>query len=113
MKCPSCNYLNREKAKFCKECGGKLELVCPNCSNNLDLESNFCDECGYNLKLADKANEKPSQLEKVTEEFEEKALRSIPKNLAEKILNNKATLEGERKQVTVLFTDIKGSTSIG
>ncbi|MDA2920757.1 tetratricopeptide repeat protein [Desulfobacterota bacterium AH_259_B03_O07] len=112
MKCPSCNYQNREKAKFCKECGGKLELVCPNCSNNLDLESNFCDECGYNLKLADEANEKPSQLEKVTEEFEEKALRYIPKNLAEKILNNKATLEGERKQVTVLFTDVSGFTAL-
>jgi len=112
MKCPSCNYQNRENAKFCKECGVKLELVCPNCSNNLDLEAKFCDECGYNLKLADKANEKPSQLEKVTEEFEEKALRYIPKNLAEKILNNKAALEGERKQITVLFTDVSGFTAL-
>ncbi|MEE9237928.1 MAG: adenylate/guanylate cyclase domain-containing protein [Thermodesulfobacteriota bacterium] len=112
MKCPSCNYQNRENAKFCKECGVKLELVCPNCSNNLDLESNFCDECGYNLKLANEANEKPSQLEKVTEEFEEKALRYIPKNLAEKILKNKATIEGERKQITVLFTDVSGFTAL-
>jgi len=112
MKCPSCNYLNREKAKFCKECGVKLELVCPNCSNSLDLEDKFCDECGYNFKLADEANEKPSQLEKVTEEFEEKALSYIPKNLAEKILNNKATIEGERKQITVLFTDVSGFTAL-
>ncbi len=112
MKCPSCNYQNRENAKFCKECGGKLELVCPNCSNNLDLEAKFCDECGYNLKLANEANEKPSQLEKVTEEFEEKALRYIHKNIAEKILKKKENIEGESKQITVLFTDVSGFTAL-
>ncbi len=112
MQCPSCNYLNREKSRFCKECGAKLVLVCPKCGNKLDLEAKFCDECGYNLKLPAEAEEKPSLVEKVTEEFQDKALRHIPKNLAEKILNNRASLEGERKQVTVLFADVSGFTSL-
>src|ERR1700758_2755429 len=105
MQCPSCNYLNREKARFCKECGAKLELepVCPKCGNELDLEAKFCDECGYNLKLPAEAEGGSSLVEKVTEEFQEKVLRHTPQNLVEKILNNRASLEGERKQVTVLF----------
>jgi len=55
MKCPSCDYLNREKAKFCKECGARLELVCPKCGNRLDLEAKFCDECGKEKGEKDKA----------------------------------------------------------
>ncbi len=116
MRFPSCNYLNREKAKFCRECGAKLELVlvCPKCGGKLDLEAKFCDECGYNLnlKLAVEAEEKPSLVEEVTKEFRDKVLRHIPKNLAEKILNNRASLEGERKQVTVLFADVSGFTAL-
>ncbi|MFQ5788609.1 MAG: zinc ribbon domain-containing protein, partial [Thermodesulfobacteriota bacterium] len=108
MKCPTCNYQNREKAKFCKECGAKLELICPMCKNKLDLEANFCDECGYNLKLHPEPEKRAKLVEEVTEELQDKVLNFIPKNLAEKILNNKANLEGERKQVTVLFTDVSG-----
>src|SRR5574341_1099624 len=114
MQCPSCKYLNREKARFCKECGAKLELVlvCPKCGNKPDSEAKFCDECGYNLKLPAEVEERPSLVDKVTEEFQEKLLRHIPKNLADKILNNRASLEGERKQVTVLFADVSGFTAL-
>jgi len=49
MKCPECQFDNREGAKFCKECGNKLELACPKCGNIYTPESKFCDECGHNL----------------------------------------------------------------
>ena len=56
MRCPNCQFENREGAKFCKKCGDKLELICAKCSCLLDPDSLFCDECGYSLgQLSEKA----------------------------------------------------------
>jgi class 3 adenylate cyclase/tetratricopeptide (TPR) repeat protein len=82
MKCPKCQFENRELAKFCLKCGEGLELNCPQCSKTLPLFAEFCDECGHRL-----------------EEVAEKE---------EKVLGT----EGERKHVTVLFSDISGYTAI-
>ena len=49
MKCPECQFDNREGAKFCKECGAKLEVACLECGTIYELSSKFCDECGYRL----------------------------------------------------------------
>ena len=49
MRCPECEFDNREGAKFCKECGAKLELACPKCDSLITPDSKFCDECGYDL----------------------------------------------------------------
>jgi class 3 adenylate cyclase/tetratricopeptide (TPR) repeat protein len=106
MICPSCNFENREKAKFCKECGAKLEFVCPECNNKVELDAKFCDECGHNFKQA-KRDQKPPQIEL------DKPQSYIPRTLADKILATRSSIEGERKLVTVLFADVKGSTSIG
>jgi class 3 adenylate cyclase/tetratricopeptide (TPR) repeat protein len=106
MICPSCNFQNREKAKFCTECGAKLELVCPKCENKLRLEAKFCDECGQ--KVSEIAKEVGSSHPKL-----ERSLSYMPPNLAEKILATRSSIEGERKLVSVLFADVKGSTSIG
>ncbi len=46
MKCPKCQYENREGAKFCLKCGEKFEVNCPNCGNSLPSEVLFRDECG-------------------------------------------------------------------
>ncbi|MGB7292191.1 MAG: adenylate/guanylate cyclase domain-containing protein [Thermodesulfobacteriota bacterium] len=106
MICPSCNFQNREKAKFCTVCGVKLELICPKCENKLRLEAKFCDECGH--KVSEIVKEVGSSHPKI-----ERSLSYMPRNLAEKILATRSSIEGERKLVTVLFADVKGSTSIG
>ena len=49
MQCPSCQFENRNGAKFCLKCGEKLELICPKCGKQLPSEAIFCDECGYRL----------------------------------------------------------------
>jgi class 3 adenylate cyclase/tetratricopeptide (TPR) repeat protein len=106
MICPSCDFLNREKAKYCKECGAKLDLVCPECGNKIDSDTKFCDECGYKFETVVKDKE-PSQLQL------DKPKSYIPQHLADKILATRSSIQGERKLITVLFADIKGSTSIG
>jgi class 3 adenylate cyclase/tetratricopeptide (TPR) repeat protein len=108
MKCPECQFENREGAKFCKKCGAELELVCPKCSYPLTPDSLFCDECGYNLSQPpEKAPKDLSLDEKVA-----KIQKYLPKGLTEKILSQRDRIEGERKQVTVMFCDMEGFTPL-
>ena len=108
MKCPQCQLENREGAKFCKKCGAKLELICPECSTLLTLDCLFCDECGF--KVSNFPERAPKDLpldEKLT-----KIQKYLPKGLTEKILSQRDRIEGERKQVTVMFCDMVGFTSL-
>jgi class 3 adenylate cyclase len=101
MKCPKCQTDNKEGAKFCKKCGAKLELLCPTCGHTYEADSLFCSECGHKLGEPEQAIPPSSPRSS-----------QIPGYLAEKILTSKAALEGERKQVTVLFADLKGSMEL-
>jgi class 3 adenylate cyclase/tetratricopeptide (TPR) repeat protein len=103
MKCPKCGEDSPREAKFCNGCGGRLELRCGGCGHgNLD-GSRFCSECGEPLEVIAAARPAPHFSSPNT---------YTPKHLAEKILTSKAALEGERKLVTVLFADLKGSMEL-
>jgi class 3 adenylate cyclase/tetratricopeptide (TPR) repeat protein len=108
MKCPACQFNNREGAQFCKECGKKLELLCPSCSHPYQLDSKFCDECGYNLIL----QKEPPKKDLSFDEKLEKIQKYLPKDLTQKILAQRDKIEGERKQVTVMFCDMEGYTGL-
>src|SRR5215813_3289960 len=102
MKCPSCGCENREGAKFCGECAALLAeaLVCAKCGTANPKGRRFCDSCGNRIgEVANRAQ--PSDSRSYT-----------PKHLAEKILTSRSALEGERKQVTVFFADVKGSMDL-
>jgi class 3 adenylate cyclase/tetratricopeptide (TPR) repeat protein len=105
MQCPRCQAVNRSGAQFCRQCGGRLEAVCPACGARIEPDSQFCDACGVSLT----ARAKPAVF--VAPRFESPGSYT-PKHLAEKILTSRSALEGERKQVTVLFVDVSGFTSI-
>jgi len=108
MKCPNCQTENPDDAKFCSECGNKLELACPGCGKVNPLGDKFCGKCGFNLTL-------PSELSSKDLSFDEKLdkiQRYLPKGLTEKILTQRDKIEGERKQVTVMFCDMEGFTSL-
>jgi class 3 adenylate cyclase/tetratricopeptide (TPR) repeat protein len=108
MKCPQCQFENREGAKFCKECGTKLDLTCPQCGNILSPNSRFCDECGFRLiSSSERAPKALSFDEKLS-----KIQKYLPKGLTEKILSQKDRIEGERKAVTVMFCDMAGFTPL-
>ena len=95
MKCPRCQSVNPDGARFCEECGARLEVACPSCGQPVTAGKKFCRSCG--ATLAAEATRLPSPD------------TYTPAHLAERILTSKAALEGERKQVTVLFADLKGS----
>src|SRR6266542_1952270 len=100
MKCPRCQHENPAGVKFCGECGERLESACPACGASNPPGNKFCGQCGAALVQAPSATKFTSP-ETYT-----------PKHLAEKILTSKAALGGERKQVTVLFADMKGSMEL-
>ena len=101
MKCPRCEFENREGIWFCEGCGAKLEQPCPACGTAVPLDRRFCGTCGHALTGAAPPAAKFASPHAYT-----------PKHLAEKILTSKSALEGERKQVTVLFADLKGSMEL-
>src|SRR3989475_6334949 len=101
MKCPRCQYENPLGSNFCLACGTRLSATCGACGNDLPVGSRFCNKCGTPVSGESAGQARFASPESYT-----------PKHLAEKILTSRAALEGERKQVTVLFADIKGSMEL-
>ncbi len=108
MKCPKCPFENPEGAKFCGLCGAKLEKICPQCNYSNPPEFNFCNECGHDLTVP--SEQPPRELS--FDEKLEKIQRYLPGGLTDKILAQRDKIEGERKQVTVMFCDMKGFTPL-
>ena len=100
MRCPQCQQDNPAGARFCNGCGARMELACPACNHVNAPGSRSCNGCG--TKLGDQV------VPGVEARFASREVYT-PKHLAEGILTSKTALEGERKQVTVLFADLKGS----
>ncbi len=101
MRCPRCQHENPSESNFCLGCGVRLGLRCASCGSDLPTESRFCNKCGHAVGDQVDSDRRFSSPDAYT-----------PKHLAEKILTSKAALEGERKQVTVLFADLKGSMEL-
>src|SRR5262249_55899842 len=100
MKCVQCEHENAPGQKFCGECGARLAAVCGSCGASNPPTQKFCGEGGASLApgLSSTTSRSPQT--------------DTPKHLAEKILTSRIAMEGERKQVTVLFADLKGSMEL-
>jgi hypothetical protein len=92
MQCPRCHADNRAGRKFCAACGQALVLPCSQCAFVNDPGDRFCGGCGQALTTAPALSATAPSPQSYT-----------PTHLAEKILATRATLEGERKQVTVPY----------
>jgi len=106
MGCPSCGAENPSTNKFCGECGAALALVCGGCGTRNPPTNRFCGACG--ARLTDGAGTQvaaPTASSPSPQSY-------TPTHLAKKILASRAGVEGERKQVTVLFADVVGSTEL-
>ena len=102
--CSACGAANRAGRRYCAACGASLPVVCAGCGAPNEPTDGFCGGCGESLS-ATGANPPHSR-----PELDPRAY--TPKHLAEKILASKSALEGERKQVTVLFADVRSSMEL-
>jgi class 3 adenylate cyclase/tetratricopeptide (TPR) repeat protein len=101
VTCPRCQATSRDGARFCEQCGARQARACPSCGAEVAAEARFCGACGAPLTPGASAGGRFGDAQTYT-----------PKHLADKILTTRAQLEGERKLVTVLFADVKGSMEL-
>lgn len=102
MQCPNCGHQNPADARFCSQCGTALAITCPVCSTVAAPGDKFCSNCGSVLDVQPALDEPRDDL-----------TRYLPKELLSKLRSAEAghSMRGERRTVTILFADIKGSTS--
>jgi class 3 adenylate cyclase/tetratricopeptide (TPR) repeat protein len=96
MRCSKCGANNREGRKFCAKCAAPVACLCPQCGASNEPGEDFCGECAAPLgsppaPLPKRASSAPIQI----------ADTPAPENF-----------EGERKTITALFADIKGSMDL-
>jgi len=103
MQCPRCQQVNEPGAKFCEQCAAPLSPACGRCGHSLSVSAKFCPECAHPTSVAT-AGPTVRQFA-APEDY-------TPRHLAERILRSRDALAGERKQVTVLFADLKGSMEL-
>ncbi|MBW2578961.1 MAG: AAA family ATPase, partial [Deltaproteobacteria bacterium] len=102
MNCASCSNEAPAGSTFCNNCGAPLSATCVTCGATPPPGSGFCNGCGAALGATTASN--PAS-ERAPADY-------TPRHLADKILQSKSALEGERKQVTVMFADVKGSMDL-
>ncbi len=99
MECERCGHENRAGAAFCEQCGAALKSTCPHCGADARTQAKFCDNCGKSLSAA----EGPATPD---------PLSYTPAHLADRILEGREAIKGERRAVSVLFADAAGFTPI-
>jgi class 3 adenylate cyclase len=97
MTCARCEAESREGARFCESCGATLLVACARCGASVAAGARFCRQCG-GVVMTGAPHDSPAQY--------------TPRHLAETILTWRGALEGERKQVTVLFCGLAGSAGL-
>src|SRR5438552_13943635 len=100
MICSRCQSENPSDSAFCDGCGARLETACPNCGEPNRQGAKFCKRCGQSFDLSGVLAPKIERVSSLSEVH-------LPRHLAEKIIASRHAMEGERKQVTVLFADIR------
>jgi hypothetical protein len=105
MRCPTCNHNNDQDDRFCAECGSPLAAQCVSCGAELKADAKFCTKCGTTTSTSEQSESADLNVPRAIADY-------TPKHLAEKILTSRSALEGERKQVTILFADVKGSMDL-
>lgn len=122
MDCPNCKSRNTEGARFCSNCGSSLQQFCSNCGTELQAGARFCHNCGHPVEAKGVVETGfPSQITTIsdTRTFPRSQQvsghelhRYLPKELLHKLESARANhiMAGERRIVTILFCDVKGST---
>ncbi len=103
MRCSNCGSENPADKKFCGDCGAPLANRCPNCSSENPAGKRFCGECGSPLI----GNAQPGVAQSSRAESSAPDIRLAPDQT-----DTSLVIEGERKTVTALFADIKGSMEL-
>jgi tetratricopeptide (TPR) repeat protein len=109
MRCASCGGENPERTKFCEECGTPFVRICPSCGQQARPTAKFCPECGTALRAEGQPPPPRSRSRKGAQTPRRAPRASRPPVRAP---SRPASLEAERRQLTVMFCDLVGSTAL-
>src|SRR3954469_19697075 len=113
MDCSACGASNPGEARHCRDCGVALAEPCAACGQPVPLSNRFCGNCGSPSERGAPPEFRDEAASLLRDEAASLAAPiHLPQHLARRALDSRAVLEGERKQITVLFADIKGSTTL-
>jgi predicted ATPase/class 3 adenylate cyclase/ribosomal protein L40E len=116
IHCTRCQAENPDQANFCLKCGTKLQAICPQCDTALPIDAMFCFKCGTPIAPPAAAALPPSPLPPPTPSADaaltDALQRLVPKEFAKRLLATRGQVSGERRMVTMLFSDVKGSTAM-
>lgn len=117
MRCAHCQADNPAENRFCEQCGTPLEARCPQCNTPVRLGARFCGVCGHRLVEPETQGQPPVFQPPSTSlpagiDYHSRLASYTPKHLVDKIFTTRSALEGERRQVTVLFADTAGFTTL-
>jgi ABC-type oligopeptide transport system substrate-binding subunit/class 3 adenylate cyclase/tetratricopeptide (TPR) repeat protein len=107
MKCPKCAYDCPPEFAFCPKCGTELQQSCSGCGFLAPVDFSFCPKCGSELGAPEAISE-----EGAPDRTAERLQRLVPKAYAERLLATRGQVQAERRMVTILFSDVKGSTAM-
>jgi class 3 adenylate cyclase len=101
MRCTQCQTKNLPEARYCMDCGMALKSPCPRCEREIPSQAGYCIFCGVQMDEGAKPPIHPLQ-------------DLIPKDYADKLelARDAQAMQGERRIVTILFCDVKGSTAM-
>jgi class 3 adenylate cyclase/tetratricopeptide (TPR) repeat protein len=107
MKCRNCQKSNPEGAQFCMYCGTPMRRVCANCGADLPAEARFCLQCGHPVDPG------PKEGVDAAEAVPDWVNKYLPAGLIQKLerARSNRAMVGERRVVSILFCDVKGSTA--
>src|SRR5215831_15861325 len=112
MQCPSCSFGNPQGMSFCGRCGNPLSPACSQCGFANPADFAFCGKCGRPLAAARTEQSQPAKSKsQPTQQATKRSKRSQGKGQATKEPRF-ATSEAERRQLTVMFCDLVGSTPL-
>ncbi len=106
MQCPKCGAHNPAQARFCMACAAPLTRVCPECGAELPDAARFCIHCA--APVAPPAGTIPATVAGLSQAL----ARLVPKEYADRLLSTRGQVQAERRMVTILFSDVKGSTAM-
>jgi len=111
--CPQCGTAVAPGTKFCPECGTPLVAACPQCGTSVSPGTKFCPECGTPLTAAPPPPPAPPPVPPApADSAAEQLKRLVPREYAERLQATRGQAQGERRVVTILFSDVKGSTAM-
>jgi class 3 adenylate cyclase/tetratricopeptide (TPR) repeat protein len=108
MKCSKCQFENPDSMSFCGGCGAKLEKRCLDCSATNPPHFKFCGNCGQDLSIRPEVASRDLSFDEKLAKIQ----KYLPNGLTEKVLSQRDKIEGERRHVTIMFVDMKGSTPL-